>query len=402
MAQAIQYPGSDIDWDGRAIADGHIELAGGLVVTPLTPLIGAEVTGIDLTSPLTDQAVDGLTQAFLRYKVLMIRSHGAWQMDADQHTRFCQQLSEHWGLRPDTEQKRRNHSEGLSVHPFLPWQSGYPHIWPTSSVTQGGQQSRLRAEQRVENFEPFEGRRRARKQKLAKQEESAEADKRLKPFNAGSYGAAALAEDTVMNGANGFHFDDGFFHQPPSAVVLNALVLPRLGGDTIFADMGAAFRGLGPELQSYAKTLTQTMDWTHTFPIWEEEAQRRAAEGDNEFRAHVEQLKADYPPSRQPVVRRHPVTCELSIYVNLGFTRHINDVSPEESRALIAKLCRLAERPEYQVRMRWQDVGDVCVYDNRITNHYAVADYGRVGPRALHHIALLGEPTADANGEVVG
>ena len=207
----------------------------------------------------------------------------------------------------------------------------------------------------------------------------------------------------MQNGANGFHFDDGFFHQPPSAVVLNALVLPKVGGDTIFADMGAAYRGLPEALQTRAKRLTQTMDWRHVFPMWEAEAERRwETDGDASFRAHVEQLKRDYPPSRQPVVRRHPATGELSIFVNLGFTSHIDDVSTEESKRLIARLCRMAERPEYQVRIRWQDPGDVCVYDNRITNHYAVADYGNVGPRALHHIALLGEPTENAFGEVIG
>ena len=145
------------------------------------------------------------------------------------------------------------------------------------------------------------------------------------------------------------------------------------------------------------------MDWTHVSPIWMEEAERRS-EMDNHdsFWKHIEQLKADYPPSCQPLIRQHPVTGELSIYANLGFTRRIDDVSEKDSRELMAILCRMAERPEYQVRMRWQNEGDVCVYDNRITNHYAVADYGNVGPRALHHIALLGEATMDAFGNVIG
>ena len=109
-----------------------------------------------------------------------------------------------------------------------------------------------------------------------------------------------------------------------------------------------------------------------------------------------------YKRQTQPLIRKHPVTGELSIYSNLGFTRHINDVSAHESRELMGILSRMAERPEYQVRLRWRDVGDVCIYDNRITNHYAVADYGKVGPRELHHVALLGEPTEDADGRVIG
>ena len=388
----------DPDWDAAAVS-GSIDLPGAVHVVPLTPLIGAEVHGVDLTGGLDSEQLDSVTKALLRYKVLMFRSHGEWCMGVDQHTRFCQQLSEHWGLIADTPQKRLNNSAGLSVHPFLPWQRGYRHVWPTSSVTGGGKQHEIRGMEDVENFEPFAAR---KAMKSARRVDSGSSDEPIRPAKPGSFGAAALAADSVNNGANGFHFDDGFFHQPPSAVVLNALVLPKVGGDTVFADMGAAYRGLPPALQERAKDLTQTMDWQHVFPLWEAEATRREADGDLSFRQQVEQLKVDYPPSRQPLVRQHPVTGELSIYANLGFTREVDEVSAEESQQLIAMLCRMAERPEYQVRMRWQDVGDVCVYDNRITNHYAVADYGEVGPRALHHIALLGEPTLNAYGEEVG
>ena len=393
----------DSEWDEMAAARGRIELPGGLLVMPLTPLIGAEVHGLDLTRPLGADELESLTRAFLNCKVLMIRSAGTWQMNEDQHTRFCQQISEHWGLEADTDQKKLNNSAGLSVHPFLPWQRDYPHIWPTSSVTGGGKQFQLRESESVENFEPYAGRKLAKKAGFTTKETQSDGANARRAPRPGSFGAAALAGDSVSNGANGFHFDDGFFHQPPSAVVLNAIVLPRIGGDTIFADMGAAYRGLPPAVQERAKALTQTMDWTHVFPIWMEEAERRSSmDGDDSFWGHVEQLKKEYPPSRQPLIRQHPVTGELSIYANLGFTRKINDVSDDESRELMAILCRMAERPEYQVRMRWNDAGDVCVYDNRITNHYAVADYGNIGPRALHHIALLGEPTMDAFGNVVG
>ena len=385
------------DWEADAAQHGRTEFPCGITVEPVTPLIGADVTGIDPTARLDDAQLDALSAALLRYKVLMIRSGGRWLMDVGEHTRLCQQLSGHWGIRADTPQKRLNASEGLTVHPFLPWRRGHRHIWPTGSVTGGGQQYRLRDSEDIENFEPFAAQKdRGAAPKPARRD----AGRRRSAFRPGSFGSAALAQDSVNNGANAFHFDDGFFHQPPSAVVLNALVLPRVGGDTLFADMGAAFRGLHRALQERAISLTQTMDWRHTFPIWEAEAARRDA-GDP-FALHVEQLIHDYPPSTQPLIRKHPVTGELSIYSNLGFTRHINDVSAHESRELMGILSRMAERPEYQVRLRWRDVGDVCIYDNRITNHYAVADYGKVGPRALHHVALLGEPTEDADGRVIG
>ncbi|MEE2784739.1 MAG: TauD/TfdA family dioxygenase [Pseudomonadota bacterium] len=394
-----------INWDALAAETGQIELPDKITAVPLTPLIGAELYGLDLTKPLNKTVLESITRALLRYKVLMIRSVGDWKMDVDEHTQFCQRLSAHWGLSADTEQKRLNHSQGLSVHPFLPWQRGYPHIWVTSSVTEGGQQFHLRTTEDVDNFEPFAARKLAKKADTSKSNRHQATDPHdiLRTHKPGSFGGAALAQDSVNNGANAFHFDDGFFHHPPSAVVLNALVLPKVGGDTIFADMGAAYLGLPQALQERAKNLTQTMDWRHTFPIWEEEAERQLLDDDDDsFKKRVDKLKREYPPSQQPLIRQHPVTGELSIYANLGFTRHINDVTEQESRQLMALLCRMAERPEYQVRMRWQNEGDVCIYDNRNTNHYAVADYGNVGPRALHHIALLGEPTKDAYGNVIG
>ena len=395
----MNAPIDAIDWDADAARFGRIELDGGITVVPETPLIGASVTGIDLREPLDGAGLASVTQAFLRYKVLMFRSEGAWRLDVDEHTRLCRELSEHWGIRPDTPQKQQNHSSGLTVHPFLPWQRGYPHIWPTSSVTGGGKQYELRASEDVENFEPFAANKRSVRKKPVNA--SSNASRKLKPHRPGQFGAAAIGRDVVKNGANGFHFDDGFFDQPPSAVVLNSIVLPPVGGDTIFTDMGAAFRGLPDEVQAWTSELTQTMDWRHAFPIWEQQAARGAEEGDDTLARRVETLIDAYPPSRQPLIRRHPVTGELSIYANQGFTRAVEDMEPTESDQILGFLYRMAERPEYQVRLRWNDVGDVCLYDNRITNHYAVSDYGDVGPRALHHIALLGEPTEAPDGKVV-
>ena len=68
---------------------------------------------------------------------------------------------------------------------------------------------------------------------------------------------------------------------------------------------------------------------------------------------------------------------------------------------VLAYLFEHQNQPEFQCRWRWQQ-GDVAIWDNRATHHYAVADYGDVGPRALHHVALLGEPTHNAAGEVIG
>jgi alpha-ketoglutarate-dependent taurine dioxygenase len=393
------YAVQTASWNEEVTGTGRIRLSGGATATPVTPLIGADINGVDLEAGVNDNIFEEITKLLLRYKVVMLRSDGSWKMNAEQHTRFCQRLSVLWHITPDTPQKRLNESRGLSVHPFLPWLKDYPHIWPTGSVAGGGQQFQIRDNEEVENFEPY-GRDKSVTAGSSRKTPH-RSDQTIKTPRPGSFGTSALKADSVENGANSFHFDDGFFHQPPSAVVLNAIVLPKLGGDTIFTDMGAAFAGLSSDLQERCKPLTQTMDWSG-FNSWEREADLRAVSGDGSLRAHVDQLKKDYPPSIQPLIRQHPVTGELSIYASNGFTRRINEVPAEEGRKILANLYRLAERPEYQVRLRWHDEGDVCIYDNRITNHYAVADYGQIGPRSLHHIALLGEPTQNALGQIIG
>ena len=158
---------------------------------------------------------------------------------------------------PNTPQKKMNHSNGMYVHPFLPWQKNYPHVWPTSSVASGGQQYKLRKDEDLENYEPFEGLK-------AQKNNSSSAGKPPAMEGYGGYGGNDINgydKDTVRNGANAFHQDDGFFDQPPSAVVLNAKVLPKVGGDTIFADMEAAYNGLSDKLKNQIHGMTHTMDW---------------------------------------------------------------------------------------------------------------------------------------------
>lgn len=78
--------------------------------------------------------------------------------------------------------------------------------------------------------------------------------------------------------------------------------------------------------------------------------------------------------AEHPVVRTHPVTGRRYLYVNRGFTRRIVGLAPTESEALLELLFRHCERPEFQVRYEWT-VGDVAIWDERPTLHYAVANH---------------------------
>lgn len=91
-----------------------------------------------------------------------------------------------------------------------------------------------------------------------------------------------------------------------------------------------------------------------------------------------------------PVVRVHPETGEKALYVNPGFTSHILDVSPRESRQLLDLFFEQLTRPEYTVRFRWQP-GSVAFWDNRTTAHLAPRDLDDDTPRTLHRVTLIGD-----------
>ena len=74
------------------------------------------------------------------------------------------------------------------------------------------------------------------------------------------------------------------------------------------------------------------------------------------------------------VVRTHPVTGKQALFVNEGFTTRIVDVAEKESEALLSFLFAHITKPEFQVRWRWQE-NDLAIWDNRVTQHYANADY---------------------------
>jgi len=90
-----------------------------------------------------------------------------------------------------------------------------------------------------------------------------------------------------------------------------------------------------------------------------------------------------------PIVRTHPVTGEKVIYVNRGFTSHVEGLAPDESRRLLAYLYQQATCPEYQVRFRWRK-DSIAFWDNRSTQHYASSDYWPE-VRVMERVTVVGD-----------
>jgi taurine dioxygenase len=160
---------------------------------------------------------------------------------------------------------------------------------------------------------------------------------------------------------NEWHSDGTFRRQPAAGTILRAIEVPRTGGDTLFADMAAAYDNLPEPLRARLDGLVAVHDWS------------LGAYADK-YAGKVEELRAALPPVEHPVVTLHPLTKRRTLFVNRLFTREIVGLSPAESDELLDLLCRQAEIPEYQYRFRWRP-GSIAFWDNLAVQHYGASDY---------------------------
>jgi taurine dioxygenase len=159
---------------------------------------------------------------------------------------------------------------------------------------------------------------------------------------------------------NIWHSDVSWRVEPSLGSILRALKVPAVGGDTMWADMTAAYDALSPAMKGVLDGLTAV----HSI-----EALSRYVDQQT-----IEKYLKEFPPQEHPVVRTHPETGRKAIYVNGAHTRRIVGMSPQESAYLLAQIYRYAEIPEFQCRFHWEP-GSIAFWDNRSTQHYAIADY---------------------------
>ncbi|MEU7419529.1 TauD/TfdA dioxygenase family protein [Streptomyces antibioticus] len=198
-----------------------------------------------------------------------------------------------------------------------------------------------------------------------------------------------LPVDSEQGSANHWHTDVTFVLNPPQASTLRALTLPPYGGETLIASSAAAYRQLPEPLRKLADTLwaEHTNDYDYAVPA-EEIDEERAAQ-----RARFTSIKYR---TAHPVVRVHPLTGERGLFIG-GFAQRIVGLSVGESRKLLDLLQSYVVRPENILRHRWSE-NQLVLFDNRITQHYAVDNYDRQA-RRLHRVTVAGDVPVGIEGK---
>ena len=245
----------------------------------LTPIIGAELIGADLSGPLDDSFIAEVRRALLEFKVVFFRDQ---HIDGGQHISFARRFGE------------------LEIHPATPKDAPNPEIL------------------RIEHG----------------------------PNSRGT--------------ENNWHSDVTWRQCPSLGSILRAIELPPVGGDTLFSDMYAAYDGLSPELQQFARGLTAVHDIARVFA--------------SKLGRRAEELHEKFPPQEHPVIRTHPETGRRLVYTNVAFTDRIKGLSPKDSGWLLDRLNATANDPDHQCRFRWAP-GSLAFWDNRACQHFAASDY---------------------------
>ncbi len=199
-------------------------------------------------------------------------------------------------------------------------------------------------------------------------------------------GMHKFAADGTLNmaiyrrGAEDWHTDGAYDAEPFKATQLYALAIPSTGGDTLFANMYAAYAALPDRL----KRRLEGVNGAFTY------GGRRKAQ------ALLNAEDRDRPPVFHPIVRTHNETGRQALYFDPGKILFIEGADRAESDGLIDELTGYMIQPDAEYRHQWR-VGDVVIWDNRCSVHKAAGDYPPHEER-IHWRVSIKEPADAARG----
>jgi alpha-ketoglutarate-dependent sulfate ester dioxygenase len=275
-------------------------------VRPITPAIGAEIHGIQLSGDLPAKTVIAIRDALLRHRVVFFR--GQSHLDETKHQAFARLLGP------------------IVPHPTVPSLAGTE---------------------------------------------------------------AVLDIDGENGRASYWHTDVTFVEAFPLFSVLRGVVVPPVGGDTVWANTVAAYETLPPLLRGLADQLwalhSNGYDYAATRP---NATARQVQRYENVFKSTIYETE-------HPVVQVHPLSGERAIILG-SFVRRLLGVGAAESANLFAMLQDQVTRLENMVRWRWS-AGDVAIWDNRATQHKAIDDYG-TQPRIVRRVTIDGPVSVGTDG----
>lgn len=173
-----------------------------------------------------------------------------------------------------------------------------------------------------------------------------------------------------------WHADSTFRENPTRGSLLYAIDVPDGPGDTVWANMHAAYDDLSESWQAFLEPLTAIHDNTTKGLHHMLDTMGGGLLG----------MRAQLPPTEQPVVATHPESGRRMLFVSELMTREIVGMSERESRAVLDFLFTHQTRPEFQCRWHWEP-GSLALWDNYSTIHRGIFDFGMTH-RLMHRVSF--------------
>ena len=190
--------------------------------------------------------------------------------------------------------------------------------------------------------------------------------------------------------ANSWHTDVTFVDAYPKASILRSVLAPKSGGDTVWANTSSAYNDLSPELRTLADNLWAVHSNEYDY------AARKPDVSVETLEEYRKVFTSTVYETEHPVVRVHPVSGEKTLLLG-HFVKRLKGYSQADSTQLFNLLQSHVTRLENTVRWRW-NTGDVAIWDNRATQHYAVDDYG-TQERIVRRVTLKGDVPVGVQGQ---
>jgi taurine dioxygenase len=163
---------------------------------------------------------------------------------------------------------------------------------------------------------------------------------------------------------NDWHKDLTFKSNPPFASILHGIKVPKVGGDTLWASMSAAY----DELPNGWKEHLEGLEAIHDMGTFRNDFYKEG--GIDSVNSALKKVGS----AVHKIIETHPISGLKYLNVNQSFTRNIINESQGPSDHILQFLYQHISKPEFQVRFHWED-NSIAIWDNRITQHYAVCDY---------------------------
>ena len=184
-----------------------------------------------------------------------------------------------------------------------------------------------------------------------------------------------------------WHTDMSYSKTIAFANVLYGIRIPRRNGralgNTEFLNMATAYDDLSDEIKSRLKDATATHDFNK---FWEK---MRREKGSTRPPLTEEQRKKK-PPVSQPIFLRHPISGRMVLYANPGYAVRIDGMPERESDELLELLFQHQLQPKYKYAHEWSE-NDVLMWDDLVTLHNAVADYGSTEHRLIKRCQVMAD-----------